>query len=75
MSRGSPNFPSDLMTLGEIARFAGVAVVTVRSWIYRAPNDFPIPWRQGATGEPNLYLRAEVIAFLEETGRRPVAKS
>jgi len=63
--------PADLVTLSEIATFTGSALATVRSWIYRAPNDFPVPWRQGSRGEPNLYLRRDVIHWLESTGRRP----
>ena len=63
--------PEDLMTLSEIATFTGSALATVRSWIYRSPNDFPVPWRQGSRGEPNLYLRRDVIHWLESTGRRP----
>lgn len=65
---GTDISPSDLVTLSEIATLQGVAIVTARTWPRRYP-DFPAPWRKGSAGEPNLYLRADIVAWLQQTGR------
>jgi hypothetical protein len=60
--------PADLLTVNQIARAAGVTPAAVRKWIVR-PVAFPLPWWTGDTGDPHLYLRSEVEAWLEKTGR------
>ena len=61
--------PTDLLTLSEIATLQGVAIVTARIWPRRY-SDFPAPWRKGHPGEPDLYLKSDVLDWLERTGRR-----
>lgn len=60
--------PEDLVTLREIAAMTERSLLTVRTWITRYP-DFPEPWRKGAAGDPDLYLRARVLRWLKATGR------
>lgn len=60
--------PTDLLTLREIAGIAGVSLLTVRTWTHRHVS-FPVPWRKGGPGEPDLYLRDDVTAWLEQTSR------
>lgn len=60
--------PTDLVTLREIAGFAGVSLLTARTWTHR-PVAFPAPWRKGGPGEPDLYLRSDVVDWLARTGR------
>lgn len=60
--------PEDLVTLGDIADLTGHPLMTVRTWTHRY-DDFPTPWKTGRHGEPHLYLRSDVEAWLRETGR------
>lgn len=61
--------PSDLLTVNQVAALAGVAPTTVRKWIVRDLG-FPAPWWTGDPGDPHLFLRDEVEAWLLTTGRR-----
>lgn len=65
--------PADLLTLAEIAGEEGVTLATARSWPVRnhlgSAHPFPAPWRKGRTGEPDLYLRADIVGWLTRTGR------
>ena len=64
--------PTDLVTLREIAGIAGVSLLTVRTWVHRSIA-FPAPWRKGGPGDSDLYLRADIEAWLAATGRRTQA--
>lgn len=41
---------------------------TVRTWVHRSIA-FPAPWRKGGPGDSDLYLRADIEAWLAATGR------
>ena len=60
--------PSDLIARGDAAQLAGVAVSTINQWVRRYP-DFPQPFARTSGGD--IYLRQEVLAWLEKTGRIP----
>ena len=67
--------PTDLVTLREFSRQRGLSLSTVRTWVHRYatdpkwPHQFPAPWRKGATGEPDLYLLADLDNWLVRTKR------
>ncbi len=56
---------AELIGQNEIAELAGVALVTVRKW--RQRHEFPAPVSRLAIGP--VWLRSDVEAWLEETGR------
>jgi predicted DNA-binding transcriptional regulator AlpA len=57
----------DLISMADIARVAAQSRATVGNWKSRNPEDFPPERGRGPRGP--LYNRAEVIAWLEATGR------
>lgn len=61
--------PEDILTPGEVAELCEVSLLTVRTWTHRHA-DFPKPWKTGRQGEPNLYLRADILRWLADTGRK-----
>jgi predicted DNA-binding transcriptional regulator AlpA len=60
--------PSDLLYRSEVAKLAGVTVGTFKKWRERHPA-FPEPWKTGIHGQSDLYLRSEIIDWLQATGR------
>ncbi len=57
---------TELMTMADIARLAGQSRATVGNWKARNP-DFPTERERGSRGP--LYDRAEVVGWLQSTGR------
>lgn len=60
--------PEEVFTVSDIAEATGASLATVRTWTHRH-GDFPLPWRLGRKGEPNLYLREDIERWLIRTGR------
>ena len=54
------------MSVGDIAKMAGVQSNTVSRWILRH-NDFPKP--TDATTASNLYRKSAVVRWLRKSGR------
>ncbi len=59
--------PTDVLTIQEVAELAGVTLLTARTWTHRYP-DFPPVWKDAAG--TYLYLRSDVLAWLQRTGRK-----
>jgi hypothetical protein len=56
----------DLVATGDIANMAGVTVDAVAQWVRRHP-DFPAA--VAVTSGGKIWLRADVMKWLEKTGR------
>src|SRR5215216_65061 len=58
--------PRKTITVGDIARIAGVRASAVSNWRSRY-HDFPVPVEQGATGD--LFDEETITGWLEAHGR------